>query len=50
MKESMHVTVPADALAEIRRMAKSEHRSLSSMVSLILVKAVEDKNKKAVRV
>ena len=45
-KERLSVTVPGSVIENVKKMADSEKRTLSNMISILLEKAVEE-NKKA---
>jgi predicted transcriptional regulator len=46
-KVRMNVTIPPDILKRLHAMAEKNHRSLSSMVSLLLAESVARNEKKA---
>lgn len=45
-RQTLSVTIPSETLADVKKMAETQHRSLSSMVSVILIEAIKREQKK----
>lgn len=51
MKEKIGITLSTDVVKGIKLMAQADHRTVSAMINLILLRAIEDAEKtKAARV